>query len=106
MSSTVTTGTYTSGTGVWAIGGLANGASQTLTVTATVNATGVYANTATIVANEADPTPANNTSTNTPTPVAQSNVGVVKTVDNATPNVGSNVTFTIVASNAGPSAAT
>ncbi|HOS85048.1 MAG TPA: hypothetical protein PK199_09050, partial [Bacteroidales bacterium] len=106
VSSTVTTGTYTSGTGVWAIGGLANGASQTLTVTATVNATGVYANTATIVANEADPTPANNTSTNTPTPVAQSNVGVVKTVDNATPNVGSNVTFTIVANNAGPSAAT
>jgi hypothetical protein len=45
------TGTYTSGTGVWSIGTLANGASATLTITATVNATGSYANTATIAAN-------------------------------------------------------
>ena len=57
---------------------------------------------------QADPTPGNNSSTKvTPVPVAQSNVGVVKTVNNATPNVGSNVVFTIVApTNAGPSAAT
>jgi glycerol-3-phosphate dehydrogenase len=31
------------GTGVWSIGTLANGASATLTITATVNATGSYA---------------------------------------------------------------
>jgi hypothetical protein len=43
------------GTGVWSIGTLSNGASATLTITATVNATGSYANTATIAANEADP---------------------------------------------------
>jgi hypothetical protein len=35
------------GTGVWSIGTLSNGASATLTITATVNA-GSYANTATI----------------------------------------------------------
>ncbi|MDI6050572.1 hypothetical protein QLS31_12090, partial [Flavobacterium sp. XS2P24] len=108
VSSTTATGTYTSGTGVWAIGSLANGASATLSIVATVNATGSYANTATIAANETDPTPANNTSTSTPTPVVatQSNVSVAKTVNNATPNVGDTVTFTLTASNAGPSAAT
>jgi hypothetical protein len=42
------TGTYTSGTGVWSMGTLSNGAGATLTITATVNATGSYANTATI----------------------------------------------------------
>ncbi|WP_394757938.1 gliding motility-associated C-terminal domain-containing protein [Flavobacterium sp.] len=34
------------------------------------------------------------------------NVGIVKTVSNATPAVGSNVTFTLTANNAGPSNAT
>ena len=34
------------------------------------------------------------------------NVGIVKTVDNPTPNVGDNVTFTLTASNAGPYGAT
>jgi hypothetical protein len=37
----------------------------TLTITATVNATGSYANRADITANEADPAPGNNTSTST-----------------------------------------
>ncbi|MDI6051349.1 DUF11 domain-containing protein, partial [Flavobacterium sp. XS2P24] len=106
VSATASTGTYTSGTGVWSVGTLANGASATLNITATVNATGSYANTATITANEADPTPGNNTATSTPVPVPQSNVGITKTSSNATPNVGSNVTFTLTASNAGPSSAT
>ncbi|MDI6050787.1 DUF11 domain-containing protein, partial [Flavobacterium sp. XS2P24] len=65
-----------------------------------------YTNVATISATEADPTPANNTSSITPIPVPQSNVSVAKTVDNPTPNVGSNVIFTLTASNAGPSSAT
>ncbi|MDI6050786.1 Ig-like domain-containing protein [Flavobacterium sp. XS2P24] len=106
VSATASTGTYTSGTGVWSVGTLANGSSATLNITATVNATGSYANTATIAANEADPTPGNNTSTSTPVPVPQANVSVAKTVNNPTPNVGSNVIFTLTASNAGPSSAT
>ncbi|WP_141672816.1 choice-of-anchor L domain-containing protein, partial [Flavobacterium crassostreae] len=106
VSSTVSTGTYNSATGVWAVGNLATGASQTLTVTALVKATGSYANIANITASESDPTPGNNTSTVTPVPVPKSNISVVKTVNNATPDVGNNVVFTIVASNAGPSAAT
>jgi uncharacterized repeat protein (TIGR01451 family) len=98
-------GTYTSGTGVWSIGTLSNGASATLTITATVNATGSYANTATIAANEADPASLNNTSTSTPVPVPQANVSIVKTVNNATPNVEA-MSSSLTASNAGPSAAT
>jgi uncharacterized repeat protein (TIGR01451 family) len=30
-------GTYTSGTGIWAVGSLANGATATLTITVTIN---------------------------------------------------------------------
>jgi hypothetical protein len=66
---------------------LSNGASATLTITATVNATGSYANTAIMLHNEADPASLNNTSTSTPVPVPQTNVSIVKTVNNATPNV-------------------
>ncbi|MGC4041403.1 MAG: DUF11 domain-containing protein [Flavobacterium sp.] len=51
----------------WTIGNLAGGASATLTVVATVNATGNYANTVTVSGNQTDPTPANNTATVTPT---------------------------------------
>ncbi|MGC4041409.1 MAG: gliding motility-associated C-terminal domain-containing protein [Flavobacterium sp.] len=104
VSVTPSTGTWTAPN--WSIGNLANGASATLTVVATVNATGSYANTATITGNQTDPTPGNNTSTSTPTPVPVTDLAVVKTVNNASPNVGSNVTFTITATNNGPSAAT
>ena len=70
---------------------MANGANATLTIVATVNASGPYANTATISGTEVDPTPGNNTSTSTPVPVPQTNLAVSKTVSNPTPNVGSNV---------------
>ncbi|TMD68282.1 MAG: DUF11 domain-containing protein, partial [Chloroflexi bacterium] len=60
VSATPATGTYTAGTGVWNIGALANGASTTLTLTATVTATGAITNTAIKSAeNETDPNPVN-----------------------------------------------
>ena len=64
-------------------------------------------NTATVSSPTPDPTPGNDTSTATvlvPTGVAD--VAVTKTVDNAAPTVGANVTFTITASDLGPSDAT
>jgi hypothetical protein len=80
VSSTVSTGTYNNVTGVWTIGNLNNGTNAALTITATVKATGNYANTATITGNQPDPNPNNNTSTTTPTPVniiiANDDVGV------------------------------
>jgi gliding motility-associated-like protein/uncharacterized repeat protein (TIGR01451 family) len=63
VSSTTTAGTYNYSTGVWTIGNLNNGASEILTVTATVIAGGNYVNTAIVYGNEADPNMANNTST-------------------------------------------
>ncbi|MFD1298965.1 DUF11 domain-containing protein, partial [Lysobacter gummosus] len=105
VSSNPSTGTYNAGTGVWAIGTLAAGANATLQITATVLATGPYANTATATSTTNDPTPGNNTATNTPVPVDSADLSVVKTVSNATPPIGSTVTFTIALANAGPSAA-
>ncbi|SFK34868.1 CARDB domain-containing protein, partial [Lysobacter sp. cf310] len=98
-------GAYVSGTGVWTIGSLANGASVSLQIVATVRATGPYANTATVSSTTTDPTPGNNTSTSTPTPVASADLSIVKGVSNSTPAVGTNVTFTLTVTNSGPSAA-
>ena len=107
VGSTASAGTYIPATGVWTIGGLANGASATLTVTATILATGSYANTAAITGGQTDPDPGNNSSTVTPVPGAlQANLGVVKTASSMSPTIGDNVVFTITASNAGPNAAT
>jgi gliding motility-associated-like protein/uncharacterized repeat protein (TIGR01451 family) len=64
--------TYDAVTGLWRIGNLASGADATITITAKVNATGIYANTATISSAGDDPDPANNSSTVTivPSPTA------------------------------------
>ncbi|WP_345147432.1 CARDB domain-containing protein, partial [Flavobacterium ginsengiterrae] len=102
VSATPSKGTWAAPT--WTVGSLAGGASATLQITGTVRATGSYANTATVSGNNPDGTPGNNSAT--ATPLVQTNLSVTKTVDNTTPNVGSDVTFTITASNAGPSGAT
>jgi len=98
------TGTWTAPN--WTIGNLANGASATLTITATVNPTGPYDNTATIDGNENDPDPSDDSDTEVVTPTAVADLSVTKVVNNATPNVGEVVTFTITATNNGPSDAT
>ncbi|WDF57682.1 Ig-like domain-containing protein [Flavobacterium sp. KACC 22758] len=102
VSAVPSTGTWSAPN--WTVGSLTNGSSATLAVTATVNATGSYANTASISGNNPDSTTGNNSAT--ATPLVQTNLSVTKTVNNTTPNVGDQVTFTITASNAGPSGAT
>ncbi|HYG74921.1 MAG TPA: DUF11 domain-containing protein, partial [Planctomycetota bacterium] len=113
VSSSTVNGTYTSGTGVWAIGTINNGGSATLTITATVATSGAKTNTAQVSASDqADPdsTPNNNNAGEddqasvTVTP-RQADLSITKTVDNATPQVGSNVVFTLTVSNAGPDSA-
>src|SRR5205823_14037974 len=60
LSATPSAGTYNSRTGIWNIGGLASGGSQTLTLTATVTTTGSLTNTATKTAEtETDPNAGN-----------------------------------------------
>ncbi|AWK06841.1 hypothetical protein HYN56_22470 [Flavobacterium crocinum] len=99
-------GSYNRVTGAWTIGNLANGARATLTITARVNATGSYVNTATVTSTETDTNTANNTSSVSSTPRAIADLSLTKVVSAGPYNVGSNVTFTITVRNAGPSAAT
>jgi uncharacterized repeat protein (TIGR01451 family) len=114
VSATPSQGSYVSGTGVWTVGSVASGASATLQIVASVQSTGTKTNTAQVTASDqADPdsTPNNNVATEddqgsaglTPAVV---DLSLVKTVDNASPNVGENITFTLTAANAGPDSAT
>ncbi|MEO7099627.1 MAG: DUF11 domain-containing protein, partial [Luteolibacter sp.] len=86
------------------------GGSVTYTVTTPISAsaTGSLSNTATVTApgSVTDPTPGNNSATDTDTLTPTSDLSITKTdgVVNAVP--GTSVTYTITASNAGPSTAT
>ena len=62
VSTTSTTGNYNFVSGIWTIGNLKKGASESLTLTATVNSTGGYVNTATITGYEMDGNLFNNVS--------------------------------------------
>ena len=104
VSATPSTGSWSAPN--WTIGSLANGATATLTIVATVKSSGNYENTAAISGNQTDPTPGNNSSTSTPVPVAAADLSVTKVANNNAPVVGSQVTFTITAKNNGPSNAT
>ncbi|MDI1254455.1 MAG: Ig-like domain-containing protein, partial [Flavobacterium sp.] len=77
VSATPSSGTYNSGTGVWTIGNLVNGASVNLTITATILETGVHANLATISGVEIDPISGNNSATSTPLPDPAAPIGSV-----------------------------
>jgi uncharacterized repeat protein (TIGR01451 family) len=98
-------GSYNPGTGQWSIGNLSNSATTTLEITAKVLATGNYTNTASIYSNQGDSNTANNSDSASITPVFP-DLEVAKIVDNALPNAGSNVVFTITAENLGPADAT
>ena len=107
-------GNYTAGTGVWAVGNLATGASATLTIVATVNATGPYVNNAEVSASDQpdpDSTPndggGDDFASATVTPSVSSDIAVTKTLTTAGPyTVGQTVSFDIVVTNNGPSPAT
>ncbi|MFK8017821.1 MAG: hypothetical protein AB8G17_20525, partial [Gammaproteobacteria bacterium] len=100
-------GDYDDVTGVWTIGAMAASATAALDIVATVNGTGPYANTATVTnVGSDDPNPANDQDTETPVPVNEADLSLVKTVDPVDPLVGSDVTFTLTLDNAGAGVAT
>jgi uncharacterized repeat protein (TIGR01451 family) len=106
VSATPSQGSYDSTTGVWTVGTVAPGVSQTLQIQAQVVSPVAQTNTATITAvDEPDPDPANNAAAATETP-QRADLAVTKTTDNATPIVGATVHFTVSVSNNGPDAAT
>ncbi|MBC8354889.1 MAG: DUF11 domain-containing protein [Planctomycetes bacterium] len=114
VSSTPSQGTYNNGTGVWTVGSVASGSNATLQIVASVDSTGTKTNTAQVAASDqadSDSTPNNSVameddqdSAGLTAPIAD--LSLTKTVDNASPNVGENITFTLTAANAGPDSAT
>ncbi|KFN42116.1 beta strand repeat-containing protein, partial [Arenimonas oryziterrae] len=86
---------------------LRNGGVVTYTVAATVagTASGTIANTATVTApaGTTDPTPANNSATDTDTITPVANLAITKTDGAASVNAGGATSYTIVVTNNGPS---
>jgi uncharacterized repeat protein (TIGR01451 family) len=98
-------GAYDVGTGVWSGLALASGQNVTITLTGTIdpNAAGTLANTVTVAppAGTTDPTPANNTATDTDmTPAADLSVTVTDGKTTVAP--GDIDTYTITVTNNGP----
>ncbi|HRK72627.1 MAG TPA: DUF11 domain-containing protein, partial [Rhodothermales bacterium] len=100
----VTTGTLTGTT--WAIPSLSAGQTATLSLAARVLTAGSHTNIAQVSAATTDPQSANNSSSSTVTTSLNADVGIAKTVNNLTPRVGENVTWTITVTNYGPNNAT
>lgn len=108
VSATPSQGSYLSVTGLWTVGTIASAASATLDIVATVKGSGVYNNYAQVNTADqldVDSIPGNNSTTEdddasrSTTPVARIDLSMGATVDNNTPNVGSNVTFSLTLSN-------
>ena len=104
-SYTSTVGTYNSATGVWTIGTLANGATDTLTLYVTPLSSAAGTNittTATESQNEYPPTsPASST-----VHIPETSVTITNVASPTTGNVGNSATFTLTATNGGPDSAT
>jgi len=115
-----TSGSYNETTGVWNVGNIANGATETLLIDVLVNGSGDYLNVAQISGSNVvdnDSAPNNDDGDQSEddednvliTPLdAMADLSLEKTVvDNEImPNVGDEITFQITVSNAGPNAAT
>ena len=86
---------------------LPSGGSVTFTVQGAAGASGSIANTATIAApgGTTDPTPGNNSATDTDTIDPSADLSITKTDGVTNVSAGSTVSYTIVVSNSGPSAA-
>ncbi|MDB4694902.1 hypothetical protein OAF47_00375 [bacterium] len=115
VSYEATSGTYnSSGNGIWRVPSIGEGGQEQLDITVTVSSLGEKINTAEVIASsqyDPDSTPGNND----PTEDDQASVGLTpqlvdlaltKVVDDPSPNVGGNVTFTLELTNQGPSPAT
>jgi len=107
VSAMPSAGTFDPASGLWTIGNLADGASQTLTLTVSVDVAGALTNHVVVSASDQlDPDTSNNSAAAAVNVAPSADIGLLKTVDDAVPNVGSDVTYTLTATNHGPSDAT
>ncbi|MEM1093847.1 MAG: T9SS type A sorting domain-containing protein [Bacteroidota bacterium] len=99
---------------LWSIGTLASGATASLDITVTVDQAGALSNVAEVIASD-QPDPDSSPNNSNPNEDDQASATVTgqqadlslqKIVDNTTPTVGDNVTFTLTLLNDGPSTAT
>jgi uncharacterized repeat protein (TIGR01451 family) len=96
---------YAPATGVWTVNSLAVNASKLLTIVAAVAGPGSFTNVAAVTkSDQFDPNTGNNRDDATVT-TREADLAVVKTVSNATPNVGDTITFVVTLSNDGPDSA-
>ena len=106
VSFTPSQGTYTPATGEWALGALPVDAQATLALVVQVVQAGEILNVATRTAgDQVDPNTSNNSSGVALTAQPVADLQVHKTADLLVPPLGSDVTFTVTVTNAGPSAA-
>ncbi|WP_407379544.1 hypothetical protein, partial [Methanobrevibacter sp.] len=91
--------------GVWAVGRLTNGASETLTIVTGVNKTGAIDNIVNVIGNEYDYKPGNNRASKSIVVPAAADLVVNKVVNNSSPNYGDLVKWTITVKNNGPDVA-
>ena len=100
-------GTFTDPT--WAVGTLASGTSATLTVVLTVgpmapSGVDIISNTATVTAvDQTDRDPSNNTATEATSVNMKADLRLDKTASTLTPDLGSEMVFTLIVTNDGPS---
>jgi uncharacterized repeat protein (TIGR01451 family) len=107
VSATPSQGSYTSGTGAWTVGTIADNGTATLALVATVNSSQAIVNQASVTAqSEVDPNRSNNSALVAVNAPGLADVQLQETVDDDTPGNGQNVTFTVSAHNDGPTAAT
>jgi uncharacterized repeat protein (TIGR01451 family) len=84
------------------------GGTATFVATGTldINASGTLSNTATVSSVNTDPNPANNSATDTDTIILAADLSITKTDGRSTASAGNAITYTIVATNNGPTAVT
>jgi len=108
-SATITQGNYNSITGIWTVGGLNNGVSAILTISAIVDTDAcsvAVINTASIASvDQADPDNRNNSDSAELT-VQCADLEVSKSVNDPTPGEGETIIYTITVTNNGPDDAT
>jgi len=109
-SSSASLGSYSDTTNLWTVGTIAVGATETLTITCSVdignNDAPTFFNFASLQsADQEDPIDGNNTDS-VLIGVAGTDISVSKSVDNSNPSTGDTITYTVVVINNGPNAAT